>query len=42
MRANGKRKILLPPELAFGEEGIEDLVPANAAVVYDIEILGVE
>jgi hypothetical protein len=40
-RANGKRKLIIPPELAWGEEGIPDAVPPNATVVYDIELVKV-
>ena len=39
-RAGGKRKVVIPPGLAFKNEGLGDLVPPFATVVYDIEVLG--
>lgn len=38
MRRGGKRKLLIPPELAFGDEGLLPYVPPNAYVVLDIQI----
>lgn len=41
MRVGGVRIISIPPELAFGEEGIPDAgVPANADVIIVVELLG--
>ena len=41
-RAGGKRKLILPPEYAYGELGAGGVIPPNAVVVLDIEILKVE
>ena len=40
-RVGGKRKLVIPPDLAFGEEGRGQLVPPFATLVYDIEVLRV-
>lgn len=40
-RAGGKRKLVIPPDQAFGKKGSGDLVPPFATLVYDIEILRV-
>lgn len=37
MRPGGRRKLVLPPGLAFGEQGTEE-IPPNAVVVYDVEL----
>lgn len=38
MRLGGKRKLLLPSALAFGDKGFPPYVPPNAFVVYDIQM----
>lgn len=41
-RVGGKRKLILPPELAYGELGGGGVIPPNAVVVMDIEVLKVD
>jgi peptidylprolyl isomerase len=41
MRAGGKRKLILPPRLGYGEEGIET-IPPNAVLVFDVEIVAIQ
>jgi len=42
MRQGDVMRLILPPELAFGEEGSQGIVPPNATVVFDIDLLKVE
>lgn len=39
MREGGKRRLLIPAELAYGDEGVRGLVPAGATVVVEIELV---
>ena len=41
MSTGEKRTIIVPPELAFGERGVEDVIPPNSFVVFEIELLQV-
>jgi len=42
MKAGGKAKMVLPPELAFGAEGYGSFIPGNAQVIIEVELLKVE
>ncbi len=41
MKAGGSAKLVLPPELAFGEEGY-GMIPPNSQIVMDIEVVSIE
>ena len=39
----GERAILtLTPDYAYGEEGYAGVIPANATLIFDVELLGVK
>jgi peptidylprolyl isomerase len=43
MREGGKRKLTIPPDLAFGPEGTSDgRIPPNATVIFDVELVDIE
>lgn len=39
MKVGGRRRVVIPPSLAYGQEGHGDKVPANATLTYDIALL---
>jgi FKBP-type peptidyl-prolyl cis-trans isomerase len=41
MRVGGKRKLVIPPDLGFGKQGVGGVVPPNAVLRYEFELVGV-
>ena len=42
MRAGGRRRIRVAPHLGYGDRGVPGVVPANALLTFDVELLKVE
>jgi FKBP-type peptidyl-prolyl cis-trans isomerase len=42
MKVGGRRKLVLPPQLAYGDGGAPPAIPPGATLVFDVEVLKVE
>ena len=42
MKVGGKRRLMVPSELGYGNKGVSNIVPPNTDLIFDVELLKIK